>query len=111
MANCQISLNAAAFEVLILLPGSATFIILLIHVIVTLVRLGRPGDSGSWLPNPRWSAINCLSSIAAGISGICSGTAYTFRMYHYRYTVRLSLGRMKLGQSIYHSLALQPPQQ
>jgi hypothetical protein len=32
-----------------------------------------------------------------------SGAASTFRMYHYRYMVRLSLGGMKLGQSIYHS--------
>ena len=35
------------------------FIILLIHVIVTLVRWQGQGDSGPWLPNPRWYAINC----------------------------------------------------
>src|SRR5215831_9011347 len=47
MANCQISisLKAAACEVLILFAGMRDFISLLIHMIVSMVRLAGPGGT------------------------------------------------------------------
>ena len=40
------------------------FLILLVHVLVTVARLARPGGLRSVVANPRWSGINCWSSIA-----------------------------------------------
>jgi hypothetical protein len=42
MANCQIKLNATAFEVLIL-AGMRDLLILFVHLIVIMARLAKPG--------------------------------------------------------------------
>jgi len=45
LANYQTGLNVVVLEVLIPLPGCATFLILFVHLIVTVVLLARPGGT------------------------------------------------------------------
>ena len=43
MANCQCGLNMVACEVLLPFAGMRDFIVLFVHVIVTVLRLAGPG--------------------------------------------------------------------